>query len=101
MDRTHIYNIRNLKLSYPLLHLLLHRLVRTQERLLVDHNLCRVRPWSADARRDGRRVCLYDDPRNGADGRQYIGMLHMILQDVCAKPPQNLAQHNIEDGIGL
>ena len=58
---THIYNMRNLELPYPLLHLLLHRLVRVQDRLLVDNYLCSVRLRSTDSRCNRCRVGLHDD----------------------------------------
>ena len=51
-----------LKLPDSLLHLLLHRLVRVHDRLLVNHNLRRVRPWTAHPGRDRRRVGLDNDP---------------------------------------
>ena len=51
-----------LKLPYSLLHLLLHRLVRVHDCLLVNHNLRRVRPRTAHPGRDCRRVGLDNDP---------------------------------------
>ena len=86
----------------PLLHLLLHSLIRVHNSLLVDHNLSGVSLWSANARCDGRRVGLNDNAkiqghtcqRNvGFEGSRYAkgcytpkvrgnsrhGMLQMVL----------------------
>ena len=54
-------NIQRLQLSYPLLHLLLHGLIRAHDRLLVDDYFRRVGAGSADARSDGRGICVYDN----------------------------------------
>ena len=43
-------------------HLLLHRLVRIHDRLLVDNDFRRVGLWSAHPRCDGRSVRVDDDP---------------------------------------
>jgi hypothetical protein len=51
-----------LKLPNSLLHLLLHRLVCVHDRLLVNHDLRRVRPWAAHSGRDRRRVGFDNDP---------------------------------------
>ena len=54
-------NTQRLQLSYPLLHLLLHGLIRAHDRLLVDDYFRRVGTRSADAGSDGRSVCVDDD----------------------------------------
>lgn len=51
-----------LELPDSLLHLLLHRLVRIHDRLLIYHDLRRVRPRTAHPARDRRRVGLDNDP---------------------------------------
>jgi len=61
-DRQAMKRALLLKLPDSLLHLLLHRLVRVHNCLLVNHDLRRVRPRTANPGRDRRWVGLDNDP---------------------------------------
>ena len=61
-DRQAMKRALLLKLPDSLLHLLFYRLVRVHNRLLVNHDLRRVRPRTANPGRDRRWVGLDNDP---------------------------------------